>query len=104
MLIRLLENTYETMKLQLVSFYIVYLNSYIFLDDGKPKSKDGIELDVVYEKMSKSKHNGVDPLQVLDRDGVDLTRLQILSAAAPRQFINWGEDGMSFFLHISTVF
>ena len=54
--------------------------------------------------MSKSKHNGVDPLQVLDRDGVDLTRLQILSAAAPRQFINWGEDGMSCFLHISTVF
>ncbi|KIH45122.1 hypothetical protein ANCDUO_24842, partial [Ancylostoma duodenale] len=34
----------------------------------------------------------VDPLDVLERNGVDMTRLQLLDSAAPRQAINWEES------------
>lgn len=45
--------------------------------------------------MSKSKMNGVDPLEVINVDGRDLARLQLLDAALPRQPINWGHTQKS---------
>lgn len=57
---------------------------------------DGGAVVTQYEKMSKSKHNGVDPLSVLKLKGIDLTRLQLLNEAAPREPINWGDTGMSY--------
>ncbi|CAG9535557.1 unnamed protein product [Cercopithifilaria johnstoni] len=53
--------------------------------------KDGCAVITQFEKMSKSKHNGVDPLSVLKLKGIDLTRLQLLNEAAPREPINWGD-------------
>ncbi|MFH4974188.1 hypothetical protein AB6A40_000897 [Gnathostoma spinigerum] len=53
--------------------------------------RDGAKVAVTYEKMSKSKYNGVDPLDILSRDGVDIARLQLLGIAAPKSPINWGE-------------
>lgn len=62
--------------------------------EGEWKSKSsGKPLDMVYEKMSKSKANGVDPSEVIDKYGVDLTRLQLLAAAAPRSNLDWSETG-----------
>ncbi|EPB66874.1 hypothetical protein ANCCEY_14037 [Ancylostoma ceylanicum] len=63
----------------------------VAVKENKYFAKDGGELNVVFEKMSKSKRNGVDPLDVLERNGVDMTRLQLLDSAAPRQAINWEE-------------
>lgn len=51
---------------------------------------------MIYEKMSKSKANGVDPLDIIDKIGVDLTRLQLLGVSAPRANLNWGESGEFF--------
>lgn len=41
--------------------------------------------------MSKSKHNGIDPLDEIEKFGMDLTRLLILDAASPRVDIKWGD-------------
>uniref|UniRef100_A0A914S7F4 leucine--tRNA ligase n=1 Tax=Parascaris equorum TaxID=6256 RepID=A0A914S7F4_PAREQ len=87
-----------------VHLFFARFISYFLNDIGVTRSVEPFDQLLpqgVYEKMSKSKHNGVEPLLVLDRDGIDLTRLQLLSSAAPRAPVNWGDAG-SFFarLHI----
>uniref|UniRef100_A0A671ETV0 leucine--tRNA ligase n=1 Tax=Rhinolophus ferrumequinum TaxID=59479 RepID=A0A671ETV0_RHIFE len=47
------------------------------------------KLEVTWQKMSKSKHNGVDPEEVVDRYGVDTVRLYLLFAAPPEKDILW---------------
>uniref|UniRef100_A0A3B5MPZ9 leucine--tRNA ligase n=1 Tax=Xiphophorus couchianus TaxID=32473 RepID=A0A3B5MPZ9_9TELE len=46
-------------------------------------------VEVTFEKMSKSKHNGLDPQEVVQQYGVDTVRLYILYAAPPEQDILW---------------
>ncbi|KAM4706105.1 leucine--tRNA ligase, mitochondrial [Rhinophrynus dorsalis] len=47
------------------------------------------KLQVTWEKMSKSKHNGVDPEEMVEQYGIDTTRLYLLFAAPPEQDILW---------------
>ncbi len=47
------------------------------------------------EKMSKSKGNGIEPLETLERFGVDTTRFFLISVAAPDKGFNWSEKGIS---------
>ncbi|KAI4873985.1 hypothetical protein NFI96_032066, partial [Prochilodus magdalenae] len=49
----------------------------------------GKQLQVTWEKMSKSKHNGLDPQEVVQQYGIDTVRLYILYAAPPEQDILW---------------
>lgn len=51
----------------------------------------GDELDVFYEKMSKSKSNGVDPQAVLDKYGADTARMFILFKAPPEKDLEWDD-------------
>ncbi|KAM9386486.1 leucine--tRNA ligase, mitochondrial [Phaethornis superciliosus] len=51
--------------------------------------KTGEKLQVSWEKMSKSKHNGIDPEEVVKECGIDTLRLYILFAAPPEQDILW---------------
>jgi leucyl-tRNA synthetase len=44
---------------------------------------------VTWEKMSKSKHNGVDPEEIVAQYGIDTIRLYILFAAPPEKDILW---------------
>ena len=51
----------------------------------------GQVLEVFYEKMSKSKFNGVDPAAVIDRYGADTARMFILFKAPPEKDLEWDD-------------
>ncbi|MCX5964019.1 MAG: leucine--tRNA ligase [Cyanobacteria bacterium] len=51
----------------------------------------GDTLDVVYEKMSKSKYNGVAPSDVIDKYGADTARMFILFKAPPEKDLEWDD-------------
>ena len=53
--------------------------------------KTGEPLKVFFEKMSKSKLNGVDPKEVLDRYGADTARMFILFKAPPEKDLEWSD-------------
>ncbi len=53
--------------------------------------ESGIALDVVYEKMSKSKHNGVAPGDVIEKYGADTARMFILFKAPPEKDLEWDD-------------
>ncbi|NJL36784.1 MAG: leucine--tRNA ligase [Leptolyngbyaceae cyanobacterium RM2_2_4] len=51
----------------------------------------GEPLEVSYEKMSKSKYNGIDPEQVLAKYGADTARMFILFKAPPEKDLEWDD-------------
>ena len=60
------------------------------IDPENPKDpQTGEALQVFYEKMSKSKYNGVDPLEVMGKYGVDTARMFILFKAPPEKDLEW---------------
>lgn len=62
------------------------------------KKNKGIEIAtgksvvIQWEKMSKSKQNGVDPAKIINEYGCDTTRLFILGNVAPMSHRNWTTD------------
>ncbi|KAK6529531.1 Leucyl-tRNA synthetase, mitochondrial [Arthrobotrys megalospora] len=50
-----------------------------------------VEVNVTYEKMSKSKYNGVDPTECLNRHGLDATRAHMLFQAPVADVLDWDE-------------
>ena len=67
---------------------------YIYIITGEaPVAKEtGEKLIVKWEKMSKSKHNGVDPEKLITEYGIDTVRTTVLKSAAPRAIMMWDED------------
>lgn len=62
-------------------------------DDGTTIiRKGGQHPFVTWEKMSKSKHNGVDPTQVIDKWGADVVRAHILFAAPVGEVLQWDDE------------
>ncbi len=51
----------------------------------------GEPLEVFYEKMSKSKYNGVDPQEVIGKYGADTARMFILFKAPPEKDLEWDD-------------
>lgn len=49
------------------------------------------EISVTWEKMSKSKHNGVDVSGLVEAHGADVVRLALLFATTPEATIRWDE-------------
>ncbi len=56
--------------------------------DGQPVIAGGVE------KMSKSKNNGVDPQDLIDRFGADTVRLYTMFTAPPDQSLEWSDEGV----------
>ncbi|CAN3503863.1 leucine--tRNA ligase, mitochondrial [Diutina catenulata] len=55
----------------------------------------GEPASVSFEKMSKSKYNGVDPQQAIQQFGADATRAQMLFSAPVSDVLNWNEEHIS---------
>ena len=53
---------------------------------------DNTKLEISYEKMSKSKYNGIDPETVIERYGADTARMFILFKAPPEKDLEWGDS------------
>ena len=62
------------------------------VDPADPRDPvTGDALEVLFEKMSKSKYNGVDPAAVIDRYGADTARMFILFKAPPEKDLEWDD-------------
>ncbi len=56
--------------------------------DGQPVDYDGLGT------MSKSKLNGVDPQEMIERYGADAARLFVMFASPPEHTIEWSDNGV----------
>jgi leucyl-tRNA synthetase len=56
--------------------------------DGQPVTYEG------WTTMSKSKNNGVDPQDLIERYGADTARLFVMFASPPEQTLEWSDAGV----------
>ena len=56
------------------------------------EKSSGLPVVVEWEKMSKSKYNGVDPGVLVDKYGCDTVRMMMLTDVGPSHDRNWSED------------
>ncbi|TYZ66532.1 hypothetical protein PybrP1_006384 [[Pythium] brassicae (nom. inval.)] len=64
--------------------------------DGRvTEMSSGREVVTVWEKMSKSKYNGVDPEGIRRQHGADVTRLVVLFKAPPAHELEWDEADLA---------
>ncbi len=69
-----------------------YVRSEQITDPEDPKDPStGEKLDVIFEKMSKSKYNGIDPSLVINKYGADTARMFILFKAPPEKDLEWDD-------------
>lgn len=60
------------------------------IDPSDPKDPEtGESLQVFYEKMSKSKYNGIKPEEVITKYGADTARMFVLFKAPPEKDLEW---------------
>lgn len=69
--------------------YVVPMNIADLTNPIDPET--GESLEVVYEKMSKSKYNGVAPGDVVTKYGADTARMFVLFKAPPEKDLEWDE-------------
>jgi leucyl-tRNA synthetase len=60
----------------------------VLRSDGKPVESDGVGT------MSKSKNNGVDPQDLIEKYGADTARLFMMFASPPEQALEWSDSGV----------
>ena len=85
---------------------IYYYPEQVSLRDGKAfLTEDGTEVDIVPSaKMSKSKNNVVDPLNIISNYGADTARWFVLSDSPPERDVEWTASGAeAAYKHLSRV-
>ena len=85
--------TYKTSNGQYVS-----KDDIIPIDKSKTiHSSTNEPLQIAWEKMSKSKYNGIDPEDIIDQYGVDFTRILMLAFVHPRSLRHFNCNYMNHF-------
>ena len=77
----------KTYKNSRTGKYVLAIDIADLANPVDPETGDALE--VVYEKMSKSKYNGVAPGDVVDKYGADTARMFILFKAPPEKDLEW---------------
>ncbi|GAP92960.1 putative leucyl-tRNA synthetase [Rosellinia necatrix] len=100
------ESSHEPFK-RLITQGMVHGKTYLHPDNGRFLKPDEVDLSnplepkvvgsgarpgITYEKMSKSKYNGVDPTIFISKHGADATRAHILFQAPVADVLNWDDD------------
>ncbi|KAH7188614.1 uncharacterized protein B0J16DRAFT_413052 [Fusarium flagelliforme] len=102
------EETYKSAEpfKRLITQGMVHGKTYIDPDNGRFLKPDEVDLtdpnqpkvissgksaNVAFEKMSKSKYNGVDPSAFISKYGADATRAHMLFQAPVGDILNWDE-------------
>ncbi|TGJ79373.1 hypothetical protein E0Z10_g9393 [Xylaria hypoxylon] len=100
------ESSHEPFK-RLITQGMVHGKTYLDPESGRFLKPDEVDLSnpsepklvasgkppiITYEKMSKSKHNGVDPTTFISKHGADATRAHILFQAPVADVLNWDDD------------
>ncbi len=78
-------------------FYTKFLRDLGLLEFDEPAINlfhQGMVNDPNGEKMSKSKGNVVEPIETIEKYGVDVTRYFLVSVASPDSGFNWSETGI----------
>ncbi|MAG39483.1 leucine--tRNA ligase [Candidatus Pacearchaeota archaeon] len=78
-------------------FYTKFLADLGVINFREPAPRlfhQGMINDEKGEKMSKSKGNVVEPLETMEKYGVDTTRYFLISVASPDKGFNWSEKGI----------
>jgi leucyl-tRNA synthetase len=80
----------KTYKNPITGKYFIPQDIKDFSNPVDPETGDALE--VVYEKMSKSKYNGVAPGEVIDKYGADTARMFTLFKAPPNKDLEWEDS------------
>ncbi len=77
-------------------FFMKFINDQDLVDCKEPFDNLLTQGMVLLDgtKMSKSKGNIVDPMEILENYGADVARLFILFAAPPERDLDWNDDGV----------
>jgi len=78
-------------------FYIKFLRDLGLLDFDEPSKKlfnQGMIHGTDGFVMSKSRGNGVDPIEIANKYGVDVLRFYLVSSASPDKDYSWNDKGM----------
>ena len=79
-------------------FYTMFLHDIGLTDieEATPRLfHQGMINDEKGEKMSKSKGNTVEPLEIIEKYGTDTTRFYLMSEASPDKGFNWTDKGIN---------
>lgn len=55
---------------------------------------EAVRVEATWEKMSKSKFNGIEPAEMVQRHGADATRLYVLFRSPPTMALEWDDTGV----------
>lgn len=81
-----------------MSFRSKQSGRYLKPEEVEKNSKDYVEKETnltvttKFEKMSKSKYNGVDPSEMISEYSADTIKLLILGDVAPTSHRNWSKE------------